>query len=122
MTENAKIILETINNSNDHLTAEEIFFKLKEQSYKIVLPTVYNNLNTLYREGLIRKVSIEGQPDRYDKSIKHDHLICQKCGKISDFNFDDLTNLINEQLNDSIISYDLKVNYICDECKKNSNQ
>ncbi|MBR1728531.1 MAG: transcriptional repressor [Selenomonadaceae bacterium] len=121
MTDNAKIILETINNSNDHLTAEEIFFKLKEQSYKIVLPTVYNNLNTLYREGLIRKVSIEGQPDRYDKSIKHDHLICQKCGKISDFNFDDLTNLINEQLNDSIISYDLKVNYICDECKKNSN-
>ena len=122
MTDNAKIILETINNSSDHLTAEEIFFKLKEQSYKIVLPTVYNNLNTLYREGLIRKVSIEGQPDRYDKSIKHDHLICQKCGKISDFNFDDLTNLINEQLNDSIISYDLKVNYICDECKKNSNQ
>ena len=25
MTDNAKIILETINNSNDHLTAEEIF-------------------------------------------------------------------------------------------------
>ena len=122
MTENAKIILETINNSSDHLTAEEIFFKLKEQSYKIVLPTVYNNLNTLYREGLIRKVSIEGKPDHYDKAIKHDHLICQKCGKISDFNFNDLTNSINEQLNDSIISYDLKVNYICDECKKNSNQ
>ena len=118
MTDNSKLILEIINNSNIHLTAEEIFFKLKNQSYKIALPTVYNNLNSLYRDGLIRKVIIEGQPDRYDKGDKHDHLICEKCGKISDFKFNDLTNSLNEQLEDSIINYDLKVTYICQDCKK----
>ena len=90
MTENSKLILDVINNSKEHLTAEQIFFALKNQSCKMVLPTVYNNLNSLYREGLIRKVSIEGQPDRYDRNIKHDHLICNQCGKISDFNFNDL--------------------------------
>lgn len=118
MTENSKLILDIINNSGEHLTAEQIFFTLKNQSYKISLPTIYNNLNSLYREGLIRKVTIEGQPDRYDKNIKHDHLICKKCGKISDFNFNDLTNSLNEQLNDSIFSYDLKVLYLCPNCRQ----
>ena len=118
MKENSKLILDVINDSDEHLTAEQIFFKLKSQSYKISLPTVYNNLNSLYRSRLIRKISIEGQPDKYDKYTKHDHLICQKCGKISDFNFKDLTNSLNEQLTDSIISYDLKVTYICQDCKQ----
>ena len=120
MTENGKLILEIINKSKCHLTAEDIFFILNDQSRKMVLPTVYNNLNSLYREGLIRKVSIEGQPDRYDKNTKHDHLICSKCGDISDFSFNDLTDSLNEQLADSIISYDLKVNYICPNCRKDN--
>ena len=118
MTENSKLILDLINKSEEHLTAEQIFFTLKNQSCKLVLPTVYNNLNSLYRDGYIRKISIEGQPDRYDKRTKHDHLICKQCGKISDFNFSDITSLLNEQLTDSIIGYDLKVIYTCPDCKQ----
>ena len=120
MTDNRNIILDMINKSETHLTAEEIFVALKNKSYKIALPTVYNNLNSLYRDELIRKVSIEGQPDRYDKITKHDHLICKRCGKLSDFKFQDLTNSLNEQLSDSIIAYDLKVIYICPDCKNSS--
>ena len=52
MKENSKLILDVINDSDEHLTAEQIFFKLKSQSYKISLPTVYNNLNSLYRSRL----------------------------------------------------------------------
>ena len=56
MTRYAKMILDIINNSSDHLTAEQIYLILKNKNEKVVLATVYNNLAALYKEGLIRKV------------------------------------------------------------------
>ena len=118
MTRNGEKILEIINQSTDHLTAEQVFLKMKDIAPKVVLATVYNNLNTLCEQGLIRKVSIEGSPDRYDKAIKHDHLVCKKCGALSDKTFSDLTESLSAQLGEEILSYDLKVSYICPECRK----
>ena len=62
MTKNAEYILEIINNSKNHPTAEQIFLLLKEKNEKAVLATVYNNLSWLYGQGLIRKISAEGNP------------------------------------------------------------
>lgn len=118
MTRNGKLILEIINNSNEHLTAEQVFFQLRKIAPKTVLATVYNNLNSLCEEGAIRRISIEGSPDRYDKIKKHDHLVCSKCKALSDITFSDLTASLSEQLGEPILSYDLKVNYICPDCRK----
>ena len=41
MTKNARYILEIINNSTDHLTAEQIYLRLREKNAKAVLATVY---------------------------------------------------------------------------------
>ena len=117
MTRNGKFILDIINDSGEHLTAEQIFLRLKEQVPKVALATVYNNLNSLCDSDLIRRVSVEGSPDRYDKTVKHDHLVCRKCGALSDISFSDLTASLSEQLGEPILSYDLKVNYICPECR-----
>lgn len=59
------------------MTAEQIFLELKKEEPKVVLATVYNNVNGLCREGRIRRISVEGQPDRYDKIQRHDHLVCR---------------------------------------------
>ena len=69
MTKNARYILEIINHSTVHLTAEQIYLRLREKNAKAVLATVYNNLSSLYEQGLIRKVCVEGCPDRYDKTV-----------------------------------------------------
>lgn len=122
MTENAKLILDIINKSNGHLTAEQIYLKLKEQSLTTVLATVYNNLNSLYRKNLIRKITMEGSPDRYDKTARHDHLVCNKCGKLSDITLKDLTSELQSQIDSKILSYDLKVNYTCPECRESENE
>ena len=120
MTRNARSILEINNNSKDHLTVEQIYNCLKEKN-KVVLATVYNNLSYLCEQGLIRKISVDGYSDRYDKIEKHDHLICKKCGKISDIILEDLTSKLQNQTDISILSYELKLNYICDECLDNEN-
>ncbi len=119
MTTYSTLILNIINSSDDHLTAEQIYLKLKETSSKIVLATVYNNLNTLYESKLIRKVIIEGSPDRYDKNIiRHDHLVCKQCGRLSDIVLKDLTVNLEEEIGEAILSYDLKVSYICPSCRQ----
>ena len=116
MTKNARYILEIINNSTDHLTAEQIYLRLREKNAKAVLATVYNNLSTLYEQGLIQKVCVEGYPDRYDKTVRHDHLVCKKCGKLSDITLEDLAEKLQKQIGVPMISYDLKINHICTEC------
>lgn len=118
MTKYGAAILEIITSSSDHLTAEEIYLRLKQDYPKVVQATVYNNLNQLYDQGMIRKVSAEGLPDRYDKPAKHDHLICKNCGRLSDIRLQDLTKMLQAQVNVDILSYDLKINYICPACQK----
>lgn len=118
MTKYAQQILDIINASSDHLTAEQIYLRLKASNSKVVLATVYNNLNLLYEQDQIRKISVEGYPDRYDKTIKHDHLVCKKCGALSDICFSDLTAQLQAQISEEILSYDLKVNYICPSCRR----
>lgn len=118
MTKNAEYILEIINNSKAHLTAEQIYLALKEKNEKAVLATVYNNLSYLRKQGMIRKVSVEGYPDRYDNVTRHDHLVCRRCGRLSDITLEDLTERLQKQIDVPMLSYDLKINYICDKCLK----
>ena len=119
MTKYAEQILTLIHESDGHMTAEQIFLELKKTEPKVAQATIYNNLNTLCQKGLIRRMTIEGSPDRYDKIRKHDHLVCQRCGALSDINFQDLTVSLEDQLGEGIISYDLKVFYLCPTCRKN---
>ena len=118
MTKYEKEIFAIVNISREHLTVEQIFLKLRDIHPQVVLATVYNNLNRLLEEGLIRKVSVEGMPDRYDKMKKHDHLVCKRCGKLADITLEDLTASLKKQLGNDFLSYDLKVFYICPACRE----
>jgi len=118
MTKYAQGILDIVNASRSHLTAEQIFFELKKAQPKVVLATVYNNLKALCGQKLVRRLCVEGSPDRYDRVQRHDHLVCQKCGRLSDMTFDDLTKGLERQLGENIVSYDLQVFYVCPECRR----
>ena len=121
MTKYAELILDIVNNSKEHLSAEQIFLRLKETNRGGSLATVYNNLSFLYKEGFIRKISVEGYPDRYDNIRRHDHLVCRRCGKLSDVLLDDLTETLQKQIGVALLSYDLKMSYLCEECLKKEN-
>ncbi|MDD6200023.1 MAG: transcriptional repressor, partial [Firmicutes bacterium] len=81
MTKYEKAVFDLVRTSHVHLTAQQIYERLRITCPRVVLATVYNNLNKLCQSGLIRRISAEGMPDRYDTTQKHDHLICRKCGK-----------------------------------------
>lgn len=103
------------------MTAEEIFLALRQVYPTVVLATVYNNLNRLLQEDLIRKISVEGMPDRYDRIQRHDHLVCRKCGKLMDIDLGDLTEQFEKTAGIPILSYDLKLHVLCEACREKSN-
>ena len=115
MTKYAKKILEIVETSRSHLTAEQVFAQLRETYPTVVLATVYNNLNRLWQDDLIRKGSVEGTPDRYDRIQRHDHLVCKECGKLLDVDLGDLTAQLEQKAGTAILSYDLKLVYLCDD-------
>ena len=118
VTKNAQLILDIIAHSSDHLTAEQIHTTLRKNGHKMALATVYNNLAQLHDEDRVRKVCVEGYPDRYDKMTRHDHLVCRVCGKLADIHFKDLTELLQSQTDEELLSYDLQVSYICPACRR----
>lgn len=120
MTKYEKAIYDLVSQRHEHLTANQVYEQLKADYPRIVPATVYNNLNKLWEAGLIRKVSMEGMPDRYDSVQKHDHLVCKQCGKILDVSFDDLTAPLRSQLGEDFLFYDLKVFYLCPACRANN--
>lgn len=122
MTQYAKKIWEIVESSYSHMTAEQIFEELRNTYPKVVLATVYNNLNRLWAEDKIRKISVEGMPDRYDRTRRHDHLVCKKCGRLLDVDLGDLTAQLTGKAGVPILSYDLKLLYVCEECRKQSQQ
>ena len=116
-----KVILDIINNSDTHLTAEQVFFELKKEYPAVALATVYNNLNSLCQQVKIRKISVEGCTERYDKNTRHDHLVCRRCGKLSDIHLEDITEQLKKQVGFEIDGYDIKVQYLCPECRAKEN-
>ena len=122
MTKYAKKILEIVEASRDHLTAEQVFMQLRETYPTVVLATVYNNLNRLGEEGRVRKISGEGMAERSDRTRRHDHLVCKKGGKLLDIDVGDLTMQLEEKVGIPILSYDLKLLYLCEACRKNFNR
>lgn len=118
VTKYAQKILEIVESSFSHMTAEQVFEQLRVTYPTVVLATVYNNLNRLCEENQIRKVSVEGMPDRYDRIQRHDHLVCKKCGKLLDIDLGDLTAQLEQKVGMPILSYDLKLMYLCEECRK----
>ncbi|PWM22434.1 MAG: transcriptional repressor [Oscillospiraceae bacterium] len=118
MTRYEKKILEIITKSDGHMTADQIFEMLRRCCPSVALATVYNNLNKLCRAGLIRRISMQGMPDRFDRTARHDHLVCQKCGKLLDLHLPDLTARLQQQIDVPLLAYDLKLLYICSDCQK----
>lgn len=120
MTKQRQLIFDIIDTSCEHPTAEQVFFLAKQKMPTIVMATVYNNLNALTEEGLIRRISIHGDPDRYD-GIKqnHEHIKCDKCGAVADAFIGDMLSDLNTRTGIELTSYELNMHYVCDRCRTN---
>ena len=124
MTKQRALVLDVINSSSDHMTAEEVYAKAVKLMPGIALATVYNNINALFNAGQIRKFVLTDGTAHYDKQIPHDHLVCEKCGKICDISLGEdysdklSSDVLSKATGTEVTGYELIVKFVCDDCKK----
>ncbi|MCF8283704.1 MAG: transcriptional repressor [Sphingobacteriales bacterium] len=90
-------IYEAIVKLNNHPTAENVIDYIKENHPNISVGTVYNVLDSLVENTLLKKVKTEKDIMRYDAILSnHHHLYCAETDRIEDYVDEKLNNLINE--------------------------
>jgi Fe2+ or Zn2+ uptake regulation protein len=97
LTRQREAVLLVIQQADKHLSAQEIYDRVRQQLPGIAYGTVYNALSYLMEAGLIQVVNVGSGPALYDRNLKrHDHLVCRHCGKVLDYAFGDLERAIDE--------------------------
>lgn len=81
-------ILEIMETAKDHhMSAEAIYRAFIEQGEDIGLATVYRVLTQFEEAGLVVRHHFEGGQSVFelDHGDHHDHLVCVKCGVVTEF-------------------------------------
>ena len=79
------VILAEVQAADGHLTAGELFERVRRQYPTIAYGTVYRTLHLLAEHGLIQELTFADQASRFDKRVdRHDHVHCTGCGLILD--------------------------------------
>ena len=126
MTPQRQIILRTfIDNQEQHLSAEDVYQIVRQQSPDLGLATVYRTLELLSDLGVLQKIDFGDGRSRYeinatDTPHHHHHLICLGCGKVKECEDDlleTLENAIARKSNFQIVDHHLKFYGYCQECQ-----
>jgi Fur family transcriptional regulator, ferric uptake regulator len=98
LTRQRQVILEEFLKA-DHITAEELHQVLAHQNIHLGLATIYRTLNLLCEIGIGQQRHFGDSKTIYDNVAHkkhHDHLICDKCQKIIEFECPDIERLQEE--------------------------
>lgn len=122
LTKQRRTVLELIQSSEGHMTADQIHSKLKDMGDTIGIATIYRNLNVLYEDHLINRVRHPELGYIYDKNTyKHYHLHCIQCNRIEDIEMK-FPNALKEEverlLHCKVLDHELTFEGICSRCKK----
>lgn len=125
MTPQRRRVFEKAFEVHDHFTVEEMYEWLKaEEGPAVSRATVYRTLDVLQRGGFIQ--GVETAPDRvvYEHVLghaHHDHLICEVCGRIEEFQDDEIEALQRKnayKLGFVMTGHMLRLSGICPTCVK----
>jgi Fur family transcriptional regulator, peroxide stress response regulator len=85
MTSQRKVILEALKISKAHPSADKVYEYVRKKLPNVSLGTIYRNLETMHRNGMIVKIDTPDGQKRFDyDTTVHPHFRCEKCGKIED--------------------------------------
>ena len=122
LTKQRQAVFQVISESEKHLTANEVFEDARRLLWGISFATVYNSLRYLKNEGLIGEIRFGTDATRYDRKLtRHDHALCNKCGKLIDLELSIPAGLVEEAANLSKFqteSIELTLRGLCPECSK----
>ncbi len=115
-------ILEVFLNTEYHVTDTELFQILKDRGFVFTPEFVRDTLSLMCRFGFAQKNEFDDGVVRYEHrhlGQHHDHLICTRCGKITEFRNEELEAVqvrIASAYGFHMLQHGLKIYGICSEC------
>lgn len=122
-TKQRDIILDCFLSCQQHISTEELYLKLKENSTGIGFATVYRTLKLFAESGIAREIQFGDGQTRYEHlqaGEHHDHLVCTRCGAIVEFENETIEKLQSEvarQHGFTIMNHKLELYGFCAGCK-----
>jgi Fur family transcriptional regulator, peroxide stress response regulator len=121
LTPQRDAVLRVIRDREDHPTANEIFEAARQLLPTISYATVYNSLRYLKDAGLVHEIKFGDSSSRYDRETdRHDHAICNGCGKLVDFDLPETEKLMQSAARRSSFkpeSVHLTLRGLCPDCQ-----
>ncbi len=123
-TKQRELVLKFLYENDGHFTSEDIYNLLKKKypDINIGIATVYRTLTLLEASEIASSISFGVQGKKYELGLKehHDHLICTKCGDITEF-FDEVIEerqeKISKKFNFKMIDHTMKIVGLCKNCQ-----
>ncbi len=110
-------------NSQRHMSAEDVYRALLEAGEEVGIATIYRVLTQFESAGLITRHNFDGGHAVYeiDQGDHHDHMVCTRCGKVTEF-FDETIekrqHAIASQYGYDMTDHSLYIFGICPDCQK----
>lgn len=119
-------LLVLLENEKDHLSAEEIYFFVKQKNADIGLATVYRTLEILTDIKIVDKISFDDGVARYDLRKEgathfHHHLLCLECGYIEEIEEDllgEVERIVESKYHFMVKDHRLTFHGICQACQE----
>ena len=124
-TSQREIILYTLYYNTQHFTSEDLYMLIKEEypELSIGIATVYRTLSLLEENSIVSSISLGVQGKKYEIANKphHDHIICETCNKIVEFEneeIEELQHAIAKQNGFTLTNHLMQLYGICEDCQK----
>jgi Fur family ferric uptake transcriptional regulator len=107
-----------------HISVEELYFEVRKINPRVGYATVYRTLKLLKECGLAAERHFADGEARFEnvkEEDHHDHLLCDRCGKIVEFThpqLERLQNLIAQKLGFIVSYHKMEIYGICRECRE----
>jgi Fur family transcriptional regulator, peroxide stress response regulator len=122
LTPQREAVFQVIQEREDHPTASDIFEAARRRLPTISYATVYNSLRYLKAAGLVLEINFGDSASRYDRETdRHDHAICDDCGKLVDFDLPETAKLMQAAARKSgfkPVSIHLILRGHCPDCRQ----
>ena len=123
-TSQRRVIVDTFFKGTPHVTIEELLAEVRLRDKRIGYATVYRTLKLLAESGVAEEHRFGDGLSRYelaDDDEHHDHLICESCGNITEFEeprIEKLQLAIAEQYGFELTSHRHEMYGICSACRE----
>jgi Fe2+ or Zn2+ uptake regulation protein len=123
LTNQRRLLLELLRDAEGHIDAKELYRRASARDESISPATVYRSLNLFKELELVDEIRLGKIRCYYEikQSSEHQHLVCQGCGKVMEFQdpyFQKLIKAVQREHAFKITKAELYLEGYCPECEE----